>query len=91
MGIDSEAMAESMLEYVLAQLQKCKGQWPTVAEDTDISKRTLEKIALGAVPGGIADPGVTKIEKLAEYFRRREAEGNPLRQSGPNTASATGA
>lgn len=80
-------MTESMLEYVLAQLQKCKGQWPTVAEDTEISKRTLEKIAAGE----IADPGVLKIERLSEYFRRREAEGNPLRHSGPNPASAAGA
>lgn len=62
-------MTESMLEYVLIQLQKCKGQWPTVADETEISKRTLEKIAAGE----IADPGVLKIQRLNAYFRQREA------------------
>ena len=61
-------MAESMLEYVLAQLQKSKGQWPTIAEETEISNRTLQKIA----GGEIVDPGVLKIERLNTYFRHRE-------------------
>jgi transcriptional regulator with XRE-family HTH domain len=69
MGIHFAAMSESMLDYVLDQLSRCKGQWPKVAEDTGVSKRTLEKIA----DGSIEDPGVLKIQKLAEYFRRQSA------------------
>jgi hypothetical protein len=61
-------MTPSMFEYVLQQLQKCKGQWPTVAQETEISKRTLEKIAAGE----IVDPGVLKIERLNAYFRAQE-------------------
>jgi hypothetical protein len=61
-----------MFEYVLDQLQRCKGQWQVVARETQISKRTIEKIAAGQ----IADPGVIKIQKLAEYFRGRGAEAH---------------
>lgn len=58
-------MPDSILEYVLDQLQGAKGQWALVARKTRISKRTIEKIA----DGTIKDPGVRKIEKLAAYFR----------------------
>lgn len=64
-GIYSDAMKDSMLAYVLAQLQETKGHWAVVAKKTGISKRTIEKIA----GGQIEDPGVRKIERLAEYFR----------------------
>jgi transcriptional regulator with XRE-family HTH domain len=49
----------------MQQLEASKGQWPTVAEGSGVSRRTLEKIARGE----IADPGVSHIEKLACYFR----------------------
>lgn len=65
MGILSVAMPESLLTYVIDQLQDAKGDWPIVAKRTRISKRTIEKIAAGT----IKDPGVRKIERLAEYFR----------------------
>lgn len=54
-----------MLEYVIAQLQERKGQWAVIADETGISKRTIEKIAAGLID----DPGVRKIEILASYFR----------------------
>lgn len=60
---------ESMHDYVVTQLQNAKGTWPKVAEDTGISRRTIEKIARREV----ADPGVSLIEKLAGYFRDRAA------------------
>jgi transcriptional regulator with XRE-family HTH domain len=62
-------MTDSMLDYVLGQLELCKGHWATVAERTGISKRTIEKIASGE----IADPGVRKIELLSRYFRASAA------------------
>lgn len=71
-------MSDSIFEYVLEQLQRHKGQWQSVAMSTGISKRTIEKIATGE----IADPGVIKVEKLAEYFRGLGGE-SPLARSNP--------
>lgn len=77
LGIYSAAM--SMLDYVLAQLQVHKGRWTAVAEETGVSKRTIEKIASGE----ITDPRVSKVEKLAAYFRafsaRTRAKRSELR------------
>ena len=58
-------MNESIHQYVLEQLQLSKGRWTRVAEATEISKRTIEKIASGESK----NPGVRSIEKLANYFR----------------------
>ena len=60
-------MADSIYQYVLDQLQATKGDWPSVAEETGISLRTIEKIARREVE----DPGVSRIEILARYFRDR--------------------
>lgn len=49
------------------RLEKAKGGWPTVAEGSGVSLRTLEKIARRE----IKDPGVSHIEKLAGYFREQ--------------------
>lgn len=69
MGLDFRAMNESIYEYVLRGLQASKGQWSAVAEASGVSKRTIEKIARRE----IRDPGVSHIEKLARYFRDRQA------------------
>lgn len=58
-------MKQSLHDYVIAQLQLSKGRWPDVAEGSEVSLRTLEKIARRE----IADPGVSHIEKLAKYFQ----------------------
>ncbi|MHB8815461.1 MAG: hypothetical protein ACYDAE_19630 [Steroidobacteraceae bacterium] len=62
-------MSESLLQYVLENLQATKGHWAAVAEASGVPKRTIEKIAAGTT----ADPGVRKVERLAAYFRRRGA------------------
>lgn len=56
---------QSMYEFVMDRLEETKGHWPTVAEGSGVSVRTVEKIARGE----IKDPGVSHIEKLAGYFR----------------------
>lgn len=56
---------ESMYDFVMGRLKLAKGNWPTVADESGVSLRTLEKIARGE----IKDPGVSHIEKLAMYFR----------------------
>jgi len=63
-------MTESIYAYVLERLQASKGRWGTVAEDTGISRRTIEKIARQE----FNDPGVRKIELLAKYFREQEQQ-----------------
>lgn len=60
-------MSESIYEFVLQCLQQTKGNWPSVAEETGMSLRTIEKIARREVK----DPGVSHVEKLASYFRGR--------------------
>ncbi len=60
---------ESIYQYVLTSLEASKGHWSAVAEASGVSKRTIEKIARRE----IRDPGVSHIEKLARYFREREA------------------
>lgn len=62
-------MKGSLHEYVIDQLQSTKGQWPTVAEESGVNIRTIEKIARRE----ISDPGVSFIEKLARYFQTRTA------------------
>lgn len=57
-----------MHDYVIAQLEAWKGRWTAVAEGSGVSKRTLEKIASGE----IADPGVSHVQKLHDWFRERE-------------------
>ena len=58
---------ESVHDYVLGHLQASKGNWPTIAQESGVSYRTLKKIATGE----IASPRVRNLEKLAEYFRER--------------------
>lgn len=60
-------MNESLHEYVIAQLESVKGTWPTVAAQTGISVRTIEKIGRRIVK----NPGVSYIERLATYFREQ--------------------
>jgi hypothetical protein len=59
-----------MHDYVVDQLQAVKGNWSRVAEETGISKRTIEKIARRE----FRDPGVSFIERLNKHFRRRRAQ-----------------
>jgi hypothetical protein len=67
-GLVSSVMQESIYEFVLARLEGTKGQWPRVARESGVSRRTIEKIARKEVK----DPGVSLIEKLAAYFRENE-------------------
>jgi transcriptional regulator with XRE-family HTH domain len=59
---------QPIFEYVLERLSASKGRWGEVAEGSGVSKRTVEKIARRE----IEDPGVSHIQKLADYFRAQE-------------------
>ena len=56
---------ENLHGYVLQRLEAWKGRWPEVAEGSGVSKRTIEKIARKE----IEDPGVSHVQKLADWFR----------------------
>lgn len=58
-----------MHEFVVGKLAEAKGTWPSIAEATGVSKRTIQKIASRE----IEDPGVSHIERLARYFRDQQA------------------
>ena len=60
-------MAEKLLPYVVKELQARKGEWPKICADTKLDYSWLTKLAKGRIP----DPGVNKIEKLADYFKDR--------------------
>jgi transcriptional regulator with XRE-family HTH domain len=61
---------DSLFAYVLGRLGASKGKWRVVAKHSGVSYRTVEKIARGE----IRDPGISHIEKLANYFRKKEKE-----------------
>jgi transcriptional regulator with XRE-family HTH domain len=68
MGLGFLSM-ESMHEYVIRQLVSTPLTYQEVADGSGVAKRTVEKIARRE----IEDPGVSHIEKLAEFFRSQEA------------------
>jgi transcriptional regulator with XRE-family HTH domain len=62
---------ESLHEFVLRALKnRGKLSLREIGEDTEISKRSIEKILSGETP----NPGVRHIEKLAGYFRASASE-----------------
>ena len=56
---------ESIHDYVLAELQKRNGNWPTVARESGVPYGTLKKIAIKSTSA----PRIDTLERLASYFR----------------------
>lgn len=59
----------NLYDYVVEQLAKYKGEWPTIAADTGIAYGTLVKIARKDVD----NPGVVTIQTLAAYLEKKAA------------------
>lgn len=57
---------EPLLDFVKRNLQGCKGEWRRISIDSDVPYDTLTKLALG----GVADPRISTVQKLADYFRQ---------------------
>lgn len=72
-------MTPSLYEYVLIKLDETRFRWRAVALGSGVSKRTIEKIASKE----IKDPGISHIQKLADYFR--SLEGEPASEGGRKT------
>lgn len=68
MGLQSRFMKTGLHDYVVKQLESTDLSYQEVAAGVGMSKRTVEKIARRE----IEDPGVSHIEKLAAFFRKRE-------------------
>ena len=60
----------SLLEFVKDGLERHKGDWPQIADETGVPYDTLAKIARGV----IGDPGVRKVEKLAANLKLRDTQ-----------------
>jgi transcriptional regulator with XRE-family HTH domain len=57
---------KTLLDSVLAGLQAHKGRWPDLAERAGVDYSWLTKLAQGR----INDPGIQKIQRLADAMAR---------------------
>lgn len=64
---------EPIFDFVKRRLDETRGRWPDVAVGSGVPISTVRKIAQGQ----IADPAVTKVQAIADYFRRQEATQHP--------------
>lgn len=55
-------------KYVLGQLELTKGTWRAIADESGVPYDTITKIAQRQ----IEDPKVSKLQKLANYFRAKQ-------------------
>lgn len=60
--------SDSIYAYVMTRLEETDETYEEVAKGSKVPKRTVEKIARRE----IKDPGVSRVEKLAAYFRKQE-------------------
>lgn len=56
-----------LLESVRNNLNNNTGSWPQIARESGVAYHTLTKIASGV----IKDPGVSKVQALADYFESK--------------------
>lgn len=67
----------SLFEYVMARLRDKSVTQMQVANGSGVPYHTLVKIAQGR----IKDPSVHTVQKLANYFRDREAKAQPEKEA----------
>lgn len=60
-------MDKPIFDYVTEQLELHKGRLPTVADESGVPYRTIQKIASGETK----DPGVSVVQTLHDYFREK--------------------
>jgi hypothetical protein len=65
-----------LLDYVLAELEARKGTWPRIARQMspDSADSYYSWMSKLTQDGAINDPGVKKIQALADYFRANPRE-----------------
>lgn len=62
-------MSDSILGYVIGQLDVAKGRWPEIATESGVPYRTVQKIGSGKT----RSPRIDSVEKLAKYFREHQS------------------
>lgn len=62
-------MDQPIYDYVVDRLQSAAQTYQEIADGSGVSRRTIEKIARKE----IVDPGVSHVQKLADYFHAQEA------------------
>jgi predicted transcriptional regulator len=68
---------QTLLDYVLEQLDMHKGEWRQIAEESEVPYDTLTKVAQRKNE----NPRVRTVQKLADYFRARERAVQPSQQA----------
>ncbi|WP_175582353.1 hypothetical protein [Cupriavidus metallidurans] len=71
------AQVEKLSVFVKRRLNESRGRWPDVARGSGVPISTVRKIAQGQ----IADPAVSKVEALADYFVKLDAFEADVRAS----------
>ncbi len=66
-------MPSSNIKHVIAYLENQRGHLPHIAQKTDLGLEWLRKL----VGGHIADPGISKIEKLLAYMKNDSLPTTP--------------
>lgn len=61
-----------------AELNARKGDWPAICRELDLSYWWVTKFAQGRIP----EAGVTKVEKLHDYFAAHPRTEHPGQPSG---------
>lgn len=62
-------MEQPLYEFVMGHLDVTALTYQEIAEGSDVPRRTVEKIARRE----IEDPGVSNVQKIADFFRSQEA------------------
>jgi hypothetical protein len=56
-------------DYVQSELQARKGTWQQICAETQLDYSWLSKFAQGK----IAEPGIHKVQRLADHFKQKQA------------------
>ena len=64
---------EPIYAYVQRCLESTKGRWPIVSVGSGVPISTIRKIARGHIP----DPGISKVQALADYFSSNTKRSTP--------------
>lgn len=71
-------MTTDILTTTLSDLAARRGQWPAICRATGLDYDWMTKLAQGR----IGDPGVRKIQRLADYFAAERATAAPAAGKG---------
>lgn len=62
-------MESSTVDLVKARLERLRGQWQRVANESGVPYKTIKNL----MQGKVADPRNSTIERLRNYLRREAA------------------